>query len=410
MSLAALAPFIGNPAAGSGEILPRLLRAAREHLGLEVAFIAEFTDTLRVFRYVDDATGVIIRPGDGDPLEDSYCQRIVDGRLPELLTDAGEDPVACGLPITSELPVGAHVSVPLRLPDGRLYGTFCCFSRTPDETLTARDVTVLRLFADVAGQYLAADIDAAEAEEAIAARIRQAIEDAGALTMVFQPVVAFADRGMVGVEALARFAGPPARTPDLWFAEAEAIGLAGPLEARALRAAVEAVDALPEDTFLAVNASPAAVVEGHVACALAGVDLTRIVLEMTEHAPVADYAELRDTLQPLRRRGLRVAVDDAGAGYATLRHILRLGPEIIKLDASLTRDIDTDPAKRALATALSGFAREIGSRIIGEGVETESELTTLAGLGVDAAQGFHLGRPAPLDEVTRAISASERHT
>jgi EAL domain-containing protein (putative c-di-GMP-specific phosphodiesterase class I) len=88
-------------------------------------------------------------------------------------------------------------------------------------------------------------------------------------------------------------------------------------------------------------------------------------------------------------------VDDAGAGYSGLHHILRLRPDLIKLDMSLTRDIDTDPARQALAAALVAFAYDTDSRIIAEGVETLQELETLASLGIDRAQGYLLGRPMP---------------
>jgi EAL domain-containing protein (putative c-di-GMP-specific phosphodiesterase class I) len=129
----------------------------------------------------------------------------------------------------------------------------------------------------------------------------------------------------------------------------------------------------------------------------------RIVIEITEHTDVDDYEDLLRVLQPLRQRGIRLAIDDAGAGYSSLRHILNLRPDYIKLDIDLIRHIDIDPARRALASALIAFARDTDSTIIAEGVETASEFATLQALGVEQAQGYFLGRPKPLESALRSI-------
>jgi EAL domain-containing protein (putative c-di-GMP-specific phosphodiesterase class I) len=162
--------------------------------------------------------------------------------------------------------------------------------------------------------------------------------------------------------------------------------------------ALAALSSLPPDAYLAVNASPDTIFGDEAFNLLNGMPAERIVLEVTEHAHVEDYDRLRQGLAPLRQRGVRLAVDDAGAGYSSLQHILHLQPDLIKLDMSLTRHIDLDPARRALASALIGFARDTGSRIIAEGVETASELATLRALGVEHAQGYFLGRPMALDK------------
>jgi EAL domain-containing protein (putative c-di-GMP-specific phosphodiesterase class I) len=393
---------------GAAGLSPRLIRAAREHLGLEVGFISEFTADQRVFRHVDGSAGdLVLAPGDADPLEESYCQRVVDGRLPELIADAAALPEARTIAATEELPVGAHVSVPLVLPSGRLYGTFCCFSRTPDHSLNQRDLDVMRFLADICGQDLERELAETKERDEIVARIRSALNEPGRLRMVFQPVIDLASGRTVGFEALARFGGPLERTPDVWFAEACSVGLGNELEGRAIRLALDAFDTIPDGVLLGVNASPEAVVSGVVTRALHAAPLDRVVLEMTEHAPVTDYPALRAALAPLRDRGMKIAVDDAGAGYSTLRHILLLEPEIIKLDATLTSGLDTDPAKQALAAALVQFSAQVGSAIIGEGIETEGELEALSLLGVKAGQGFHLGRPGSLPAV-EADSAYQR--
>ena len=113
-------------------------------------------------------------------------------------------------------------------------------------------------------------------------------------------------------------------------------------------------------------------------------------MEITEHSRVTDYNEARKTIKGLREAGVHLAIDDAGAGYATFRHILRLRPDIIKMDQSITQHIDRDQARVALATALVIFASEIGAVVIAEGVETRGELAALQAAGVSRAQGFAL--------------------
>jgi EAL domain-containing protein (putative c-di-GMP-specific phosphodiesterase class I) len=154
---------------------------------------------------------------------------------------------------------------------------------------------------------------------------------------------------------------------------------------------------LPGETFLAVNLSPETACSPDLLRAIQFTRATRrVVLEVTEHAPVRDYAKLNAAIGKLRTRGVRLAVDDAGSGFASLQHIIRLAPDFIKLDIGLTRDVDNDLARRALAAALISFAAEIGATIIAEGIETEAELSTLHELGVAYGQGFHLARPGDL--------------
>jgi EAL domain-containing protein (putative c-di-GMP-specific phosphodiesterase class I) len=138
----------------------------------------------------------------------------------------------------------------------------------------------------------------------------------------------------------------------------------------------------------------------------------RVVLELTEHDAVTEYDELGTALDRLRDLGIRVAIDDAGSGYSSLQHILRLRPDIIKLDIALTRGIDADPARRALAEALVSFGREIGALITAEGIETAEQLDTLRRIGARYGQGYHLARPAalPLDAGTpNALITSHGH-
>ena len=174
------------------------------------------------------------------------------------------------------------------------------------------------------------------------------------------------------------------------------VGLAIELDLAAIEAALGALDWLPEDVFLSVNVSPATAISGRLHECLRGIPSHRIVLELTEHTRIDDYDILRSALDVLRQEGARIAVDDAGAGYAGLQQILRLRPDIVKLDVEFTRTIDADPVRRALATSLVTFGRDTGEVIIAEGIETLEEFDTLGRLGVCWGQGFYLARPGPL--------------
>ncbi len=253
---------------------------------------------------------------------------------------------------------------------------------------------VLGISDDITEQH-SADVVRAREEQERHARVSRVIEHRD-IEMVFQPVVELSTGRVIGAEALARFPGAGSRTPDVWFQDAAHAGLGVELEVTAIARAVEQLGALPADAFLAVNVSPATVTTRAFRAAVAQVQPSRLVLELTEHTGVDDYDELLSALGPLRAVGVRIAIDDAGAGHANLRHILNVRPDIVKLDLTLTRGIDHDPARRALAAALVRFRADIGAMLVAEGIETEGELLTLRSLEVGHGQGYFLGRPAPL--------------
>jgi EAL domain-containing protein (putative c-di-GMP-specific phosphodiesterase class I) len=215
------------------------------------------------------------------------------------------------------------------------------------------------------------------------------------VSMAFQPIVDLATDATVGLEALARFASPPPRPPNEWFAEAVSLALGVQLELTAVAQALRMLPRVPEGVYLALNCSHRAAVSEELAALLAP-NADRLVLEITEHEAIEDYDALVDALAPLRARGTRIAIDDAGAGFASLRHTLLIAPDIVKLDMSLTRGIDGDRTKRALAAAMVAFAEEVGFALVAEGIETGDELEALRALGVGFGQGFFLAEPAPL--------------
>lgn len=227
----------------------------------------------------------------------------------------------------------------------------------------------------------------------------------GLLTMVFQPIADLRSGATVGVEALARFDCEPRRPPNEWFAEAAVIGRGTELELAAVHAALSQLDKLPPDLFMSINVSPETATAPELARILRTVPGGRVVLELTEHTRIADYDALLKAFEPLRLHGVRIAVDDAGAGYSSFHHVLRVHPDMLKLDTALTRGIHDDPARRALGTALVTFARELDATVIAEGIETPEELTTLQDLGIGWGQGYHLSRPGrlPLDSPSRPL-------
>jgi EAL domain-containing protein (putative c-di-GMP-specific phosphodiesterase class I)/FixJ family two-component response regulator len=245
------------------------------------------------------------------------------------------------------------------------------------------------------GEFEAAAESEQDARQATQERIARILRE-DAVRMVFQPIFDVPGRGLVGYEALARFAAEPLQGPDRWFADAEYAGLGTELEVLAIAAALRQLPDLPDHAFLAVNVSPSTALSPQLHDLLDGADCSRMVLELTEHVPVEDYDAVNEGLRPLRERGARLALDDTGAGYAGFRHLLGLRPDVIKLDISLTRDIDQDPVRRALAGALVTFAAEVDAKVIAEGVENQAELETLEKLDITWVQGYHLGRPAPL--------------
>ncbi|WP_181813373.1 sensor domain-containing phosphodiesterase [Gaiella occulta] len=235
---------------------------------------------------------------------------------------------------------------------------------------------------------------------------RQRIEQVlatSAFTIVCQPIVDLRSGELAGVEALARFRGPPEQPPDAWFDEAERVGLGIELELAAVGEALTLLDQLPEQAYLAVNVGHKTVAAPELGTLLDSAGAHRVVLELTEHVEVEDYRRLGDVLAGIRTRGTRLAIDDSGSGYSGLTRIVNLAPDLIKLDRVMTRGIDLDPVRRALAGALVTFASDTGASVIAEGIETEDELSTVETLGIRYGQGYFLGRPSPVTSVPRVF-------
>ena len=237
------------------------------------------------------------------------------------------------------------------------------------------------------------------AQEAIDSLNREQLQlmlDQDRLLTAFQPIHSLATGKLLGVEALTRFVGEDGAGPEFWFKEAAIVGLLSELEFAAMEKALETAQGLPPDIYVALNLSPETCLDPRLPDLLqrSGLPPKRIVLELTERLEVNEYAPLLAVLAPLRKEGLRIAVDDAGSGFASMRHVLHVRPEIIKLDRSLIAGIDDDQGQHALGAAMVEFARQIGATLIAEGIETPEDLAAVAGLGMSAGQGYLIGRPS----------------
>ncbi len=392
-------------AMSTDDTITAALSFVRQHLNMEVAYLSEFVGDDLVFRAVS-APGFedMVAVGGAMPLDQVYCRHILAGRLPELIPDTADEPVCQDIPLTHAIPIKSHVSIPIRRRDGSPFGMFCCLSRSAQRDLNPRDLEVMRAFADLSADRVNEKLATQSERQAILAEIER-VRAGGLFDIVYQPIMSLEGTRPKGFEALCRFRTDPYRPPNLWFDDAGKVGMQAELEICVIERALEALNDLPDDVYVSVNASPETVASGTLLDIFAPWPCERIVLEVTEHSQVSDYDALLHQIDLLRLAGVRLAIDDAGAGYSGLKHIVQMRPDIIKLDISLTAQIDTDIVRRALASALVSFASETGALIVAEGIETDGELATLNDLGVPLAQGYYLGRPDDLDSARAFFDA-----
>jgi EAL domain-containing protein (putative c-di-GMP-specific phosphodiesterase class I) len=377
-----------NPQRLAGERVELVMELARRHLRMDVAFISEISQGRQNYRAVQgDAQPFGLLVGGADPADTTYCNLMVRGDLPNIVPDALADGRTRELGMTSSAGIGSYAGVPLRYSDGTLYGTFCCLGRSADSRLTERDGQFMAMLAEL----LVEDIDAQRERQDLHGRITAILKNE-AIKLAVQPIVDLASGGCLGFEALSRFEHG---APDVVFAQADTVGLGVQLERLAIQHAVRLLPLLSDEQYLSVNLTPIAAAE--LAATAADMDelpLHQLVLEITEHESVSDYTLLRERLDPLRARGLRVAIDDAGAGFASLHHVVELHPDIIKIDRSLVEGVARNQAQRSIIAGFVLLALDCQATLVAEGVETSEDLEVLTRLGVDAAQGFLIARPS----------------
>ena len=296
--------------------------------------------------------------------------------------------------------------------EGELVGVLKVLSNRAD-AYSQRHVAMLETLASFIGSTLNSALEHAKLRDALSrgshaepdakpsldeerARISDLIHGGG-VSPVLQPIVELVSRRIVGFEALSRFAAGMHAPADGWFEAATRVGMCLDLETVCISSIVAAVSRGPQrQGYISLNASPMTLMEYDFGLLPDRSAHGGWVLEITEHSEVDDYTALAGRVQALQRAGFRIAIDDAGAGYASLRHVLRLSPDIVKLDISITRDIDKIVKHQQLAAAIISFSRDTGIELVAEGIETEAERDTLAALRVPYGQGYLFGKPLPL--------------
>ncbi|SBS30834.1 Putative cyclic-di-GMP phosphodiesterase AdrB [Marinomonas spartinae] len=379
--------------------LDYLINAVRVHLGMDVAFLSRFHNGQREIYQIDinHDNETALKSGHTDLCENTYCQLIVDKILPEIIPDTSLNDITKHLSITHQLNIGSYIGVPIVFSDESVYGTLCCFSEKPDPTLSLKDLSLMKLFAKVAARNLEERIKQNTIKQTLRNQITTIFQNQ-LLSIVFQPIYDIVKKRVLGFECLSRFNIEPIQSPDYWFDLAEQAGLGEELEMFAIETALKHLEYIPDCFYITLNISPKHLYSERFRELFDTAPLHRIVLEVTEREVIDDYRAFQEALKPFRRRGMRLAVDDAGAGFASFHHILELQADIIKLDRSLISNVNADNGRRALITALTSFAKETNSKVLGEGVETQEESDTLKYLGVEKIQGYYLCHPVPLSE------------
>jgi EAL domain-containing protein (putative c-di-GMP-specific phosphodiesterase class I) len=392
---------VGQRRTDVDEPVAELLRTARSSLGLPLAFLSRLDDTTQTLEVVDSALPALVREGVTRPRSTSLCQAVLDGTLPAVLPDLAREPVAMALPAARFPRFRSYITVPVRLSDGRLYGTFCAAGLRADPSLGRRDQTLMEVLARAAALVIEPTVREREREAEIRSRLDPVLAGGGPVVLL-QPVVRLSDGVRVGAEALSRFPAEWDLPPDVCFAQAHSVGEGVRLELQALEGAARHLDAVRG--YVAMNVSPAVLLDPACTALLHLLPLDRVLLELSEHDRVEDYEALADALGPLRAAGLRLAIDDVGAGFSSLRHIVLTAPDVIKLDRSVVTGVASDPVLRRLIASMVDFAHGGGARVVAEGVETEDDATTLRDLGVDDGQGWLFGRPGPAHALGATVS------
>jgi EAL domain-containing protein (putative c-di-GMP-specific phosphodiesterase class I) len=360
--------------------------------GIDVAGVFEVTDLgLRALAIVG-AAGFPIATGDLLPagLAEHLRERSAHGPWAERLARPSEpDPYHEQL---YALGFQGRAFAPLQV-EGELIGLVGVATTDP---LHSRhlidDLPAVGEFATVAETILAPEMQERRVVGTKRREIASVIGSSG-FRPVYQPIVELATGRTVGFEALTRF--DDGAGPDHVFAAAVACGMGLELETATLAAALRTAHGLPSDAWLSVNVSPALLAEGDALVRLLADRPRPLVLEVTEHEAIPSYRRLREVMSRLGP-GIRLAVDDAGAGIANFNHLVELRPDIVKIDIGLVRGVDADPSRRAVVAGLVHFAAQAGCAVLAEGIETAGELETVIELGVTLGQGYMLARPAPV--------------
>lgn len=378
-----------------------LLALARDHLAMDVAAVTWHDERWGRAGWID-ATTPELRGRCGaawQAFERGCAAPIAAGEVLVAAPDAADSLAWSHVDVVQRLGIRRLVGIPLHATDGTTRGVVCLFGLEPAVEDTAAAAPVLGFLADWLGHRLDAWRQDDRATPADRRRV-EALLRAGEPSIVLQPVFSLDSGDVVSLEAFARF---PSGSPDEVFARAHRVGLGTELELQAARNAVDLVDQLRPDLAVAVNVSVATLTSRAFVDLLRGIDPRRVTWELTEHAGEVDLDRLGPRLELVRAMGFSVAMDDVGTGYRGLERLLRLQPQVIKLDRAVVHGLEQDPARRAVVAAAQGFADQLGARLVAEGIETEGEQRLLHDLGVAYGQGYGLGEPLPVGSLPHFV-------
>jgi EAL domain-containing protein (putative c-di-GMP-specific phosphodiesterase class I)/GGDEF domain-containing protein len=364
--------------------VPASFAAAFDGVSLAPVPVAEATQAVADLLMTGGADAVLLDLRDGDGPARELAALVPGARLVALLEDS-----AAGAPAALAAGASAFLSV----------------AATPEEAraVLAGHASVSPGFSRAVLAALAEPLRRRERELAprarLAERARRAFEAPGALQPVFQPIADLQSGKVLGYLALSRFAGEPEESTGRRFAEAHALGLGADLELAAARAALRQLERVPDDAALFVKLSCSTLADERSTELVGSDQVRRVVFELAGHPAGREAEAFNRNVAILRDAGVRFSADETGASFGALDRVLDLAPSFIRLARGLTRDIDTDRTRRALALAVTTFATHLGARVIADAIETAEELTALRQMGVTHGLGFHVGRPGPLPEL-----------
>ena len=353
-----------------------------------------WTATTQHLEVVESSVPFLFKEGATQRQETTFCQAILDGKLPAVMPDVRAFPAAMRLPAARLPRIRSYVSVPVVLSDGTLYGTFCAAGLTSDKELTKRDKALMDVLAHAA-----------------AVVIEPGVRERGRRDEIEERLLPVHRGGRTGRRPAAdrrpghrrpgrrRGAEPvPGRVgqaPDVVLRRGAQRRLGDRLELLALERAAEHLDQVAG--YVAMNVSPGHPADAASARELLGrLPLDRVAARALRARPGRGLRRAaRRARTAARPRGMRLAIDDVGAGFSSLRHIVLTAPDVIKLDRSLVDGVDGDPVLRTLVRSLVDFAHGCDATVVAEGVETAADAAALLALGVDHGQGWHFGRPGP---------------
>jgi EAL domain-containing protein (putative c-di-GMP-specific phosphodiesterase class I) len=378
-------------------LIRSVVRELREFLHMDIAYVSQFHDEFQTFLAVDFSTEgeqVGIREGDSTYLSKSFCKRVADGKLSNLIIDATTEPAVADIPETFAVPIKSFISAPIRMGDGKIFGSICCFSRSTCDWLTPQDASLLGLFSEFIARSFSVKADTLN-ELFIRQQEISDIIKSKRYQILYQPIIEYPTKNIIGFEALTRFQrnNISGDTEEV-FKIASAAGMAPQLELEIIQSAYEQFEPASDDQFLSVNLSPKTVESDAFFTAFPTWHEHALVLELTEHDAVENYASFNKKIDNLTGSGAKLAIDDAGSGYASFKHVVELNPEIIKIDASTIRGVNKNKNKQGLIKAFVAYGDFTGTKIIAEGVESEEELDMLLALGVKLFQGYFFSQPA----------------